>query len=141
MTIADISLLPYPFDKYQIRAIEDDSKVILVNAGAGSGKTSTIIGKVLYLLLIKNDPENQFWPLITQYSEIRNKLNSMVNLTQNNEWKRILSRVAKNDRNKRIHTFHIFSLPIIKKTKKANFVPKIAFKNDKELTFILWRNI
>ncbi len=140
MTIADISLLPYPFDKYQIRAIEDDSKIILVNAGAGSGKTSTIIGKVLYLLLIKNiDPEKI---LVLAFNnsiaaEIRNKLNSMVNLTQNNEWKRILSRVAKNDRNKRIYTFHSFSRYLsLKKTKKANFVPKIAFKNDKELTFI-----
>lgn len=37
-------------DKYQKKVIRDNSKYLLVVAGAGSGKTLTIIGKVKYLI-------------------------------------------------------------------------------------------
>lgn len=35
------------FDSYQIKAIEDNSKSLIITAGAGSGKTTTMIGRVL----------------------------------------------------------------------------------------------
>ena len=37
------------FDKYQLKAIKCNKNTLLV-AGAGSGKTTTIIGKINYLL-------------------------------------------------------------------------------------------
>ena len=37
-------------DKYQLKAIKSNSQNLLVIAGAGSGKTLTIIGKIKYLL-------------------------------------------------------------------------------------------
>ena len=38
------------FDKYQRKVIKDNSEKLLVVAGAGSGKTKTIVGKVKYLI-------------------------------------------------------------------------------------------
>ena len=37
-------------DKYQQEAIESKSKSSLIIAGAGSGKTTTIINRIIYLL-------------------------------------------------------------------------------------------
>ena len=43
----------YLLDKEQTNAVLDESKYILVIAGAGSGKTLTIVGKVNYLIDVK----------------------------------------------------------------------------------------
>lgn len=40
----------YPLDESQINAIKCNSKATLVSAGAGSGKTLTIMGKIKYLI-------------------------------------------------------------------------------------------
>lgn len=53
------NLLEYPLDEEQRNAIITDDNNNLVIAGAGSGKTSTMIGKVKYLIKKKNiKPEN-----------------------------------------------------------------------------------
>lgn len=44
----------YPLDKLQRKAVFCEKKHVLVIAGAGSGKTTTIIGKVKYLINAKN---------------------------------------------------------------------------------------
>lgn len=44
----------FTLDESQINAIEDDNKYIIVVAGAGSGKTLTILGKIKYLIEIKH---------------------------------------------------------------------------------------
>ncbi len=49
----------YPLDENQIRAICEAQKYSLIVAGAGSGKTLTMIGKIKYLLEIKGvSPED-----------------------------------------------------------------------------------
>ena len=85
MTILNYKLLPYNFDEFQIEAIRSQHKNTLINAGAGSGKTSTILGRILYLLSEKNAYKpwtnaeelellNLFMKKIS-ISEIANKLN------------------------------------------------------------------
>lgn len=44
----------FPLDDAQREVVVSDSKHLLVSAGAGSGKTLTIIGKIRYLIEIKN---------------------------------------------------------------------------------------
>ena len=45
-------------DSEQLEAVHDESNYLLVVAGAGSGKTLTILGKISYLLNIKKiNPE------------------------------------------------------------------------------------
>lgn len=44
----------YPLDKYQRKVVFNDSQNIIVIAGAGSGKSTTIIGKIKYLLNVLN---------------------------------------------------------------------------------------
>lgn len=39
-----------PFDTHQLKAIEDNSDSLIITAGAGSGKTTTMIGRVLRAL-------------------------------------------------------------------------------------------
>lgn len=46
-------------DKYQKEVVLDNSDRLLVIAGAGSGKTLTIIGKIKYLIEKKNIKENE----------------------------------------------------------------------------------
>ena len=43
----------YALDEYQKRVVLSEEKASLVIAGAGSGKTLTIIGKIVYLIKIK----------------------------------------------------------------------------------------
>ena len=48
----------YLLDSEQTKIVEDDSNHLLVVAGAGSGKTLTILGKIKYLVEEKNiNPE------------------------------------------------------------------------------------
>ena len=44
-------------DKYQTKAVKSKAKNLLVIAGAGSGKTFTIIAKVKYLIQKNTKPE------------------------------------------------------------------------------------
>ena len=46
-------------DNAQVSAIKDDAKTVIVSAGAGSGKTQTILGKVKYLIEEKSIKENE----------------------------------------------------------------------------------
>ena len=43
----------YPLDKNQRKVVTSERTHLLVSAGAGSGKTLTIIGKIRYLIEIK----------------------------------------------------------------------------------------
>ena len=47
----EYKVLGFDLDKQQIDIVKDNSKHLLVIAGAGSGKTLTIVGKIKYLIL------------------------------------------------------------------------------------------
>ncbi len=49
----------YDLDNQQKAIVEDESNHLLVVAGAGSGKTLTILGKVYYLVKVKNISPNE----------------------------------------------------------------------------------
>lgn len=49
----------YALDKNQKEIVLDNTKHLLVSAGAGSGKSLTIIGKIRYLIEIKNIKEEE----------------------------------------------------------------------------------
>ena len=49
----------YELDQEQEKIVLDDAKNILVVAGAGSGKTLTILGKIKYLVENKNIKEKE----------------------------------------------------------------------------------
>lgn len=67
----------YYLDNEQIKAVTCNSKYLLINAGAGSGKTMTILGKINYLIKIKHiNPQNILCISFTQEAttSLKNKL-------------------------------------------------------------------
>lgn len=89
----------YPLDAYQSRVVLSEEKASLVIAGAGAGKSLTIIGKIVYLVKEKNvNPEDILCISFTN--------DATINLQKN---------IAKNyDFNINIYTFHKLSLSILK---------------------------
>lgn len=89
----------YPLDEYQSRVVLSDEEASLVVAGAGSGKSLTIIGKIVYLVLVCGvKPEDILCISFTN--------DATINLKKN---------IAKNynfDIN--IYTFHKLALEILK---------------------------
>ena len=81
-------------DKYQKKVVLDDSERLLVIAGAGSGKTLTIVGKIKYLIEKKNIKEREILCL------------SFTNETVNNLIEKVHYNVS-------ILTFHKLALQIL----------------------------
>ena len=89
----------YRLDKSQIEIVKDESNYILVTAGAGSGKTLTILGKINYLVKEKNIKEEEILCIsFTKASaeSLKQKLKTELNLIVPT------------------YTFHKLSLEIIK---------------------------
>ena len=147
MTILNYKLLPYNFDEFQIEAIKSQHKNTLINAGAGSGKTSTILGRILYLLSEKNaDPEKMLVLVFNKNvaNEIREKLYEISQLVEKNkELKRkfpklvekLISVSESKAKIKRVHTYHSYALKLTKETDKNILArtPSIAYRNIDEL--------
>ena len=53
------TVMNYNLDKEQLEIVNDDNKYLFVLAGAGSGKTLTILGKIKYLIEEKNIPKEE----------------------------------------------------------------------------------
>ena len=100
-------------DKYQKKVILDESKELLVVAGAGSGKTLTILGKVKYLIERKGIKENEILCL------------SFTNEAVNNIKERINYNVD-------VLTFHKLALKILFEN---NFTYRIA--NDTLINYLV----
>ena len=57
-------------DKYQQEAIKSENKSSLIIAGAGSGKTTTVIGRILYLLYKNETIPNDTTQFVSLWSVI-----------------------------------------------------------------------
>ncbi len=67
-------------DKYQIKAIESEDKYTLLVAGAGSGKTLTILGKIRYLKEVKKYKDEEILCISftnETVNNLKNKLEKM----------------------------------------------------------------
>ena len=100
-------------DKYQKKVVLDESKELLVIAGAGSGKTLTILAKIKYLIERKDIKENEILCL------------SFTNETVNNIKERINYNID-------VFTFHKLALNILKEN---NFSYQIA--NDTLINYLV----
>jgi len=89
----------FPLDEYQSRVVLSNEEASLVIAGAGAGKSMTIIGKIVYLVKEKNvNPQDILCISFTN--------DATINLKKN---------IAKNyDFNINIYTFHKLALEILK---------------------------
>lgn len=89
----------YYLDKQQLDIVYDDSRYLLVVAGAGSGKTLTILGKIYYLVEEKKiDPNNILCISFTRASanSLKEKIEKEFNYSMP------------------VYTFHKLSLEILK---------------------------
>ena len=89
----------YYLDNEQLKIVLDESKYVLVTAGAGSGKTMTILGKINYLVKYKKiKPEEILCISFTRDSSIslKNKIRLEFNIDID------------------VYTFHKLSLNILK---------------------------
>ena len=104
----------YQLDNQQQDIVLDDSKYLLVVAGAGSGKTLTILGKIYYLVTVKKiDPKDILAISFTRASanSLKEKIEKEFNYTMP------------------VYTFHKLSLEILK---NSNNKYKIADSNSLE---------
>ena len=89
----------YQLDNQQQDIVLDDNKYLLVVAGAGSGKTLTILGKICYLVTVKKiDPKDILAISFTRASanSLKEKIEKEFNYTMP------------------VYTFHKLSLEILK---------------------------
>ena len=62
----DIKIGGYPLDKEQFKIATADDKELLVVAGAGSGKTFTIVGRIWYLINVKKLSLKKYYVFLIQ---------------------------------------------------------------------------
>lgn len=86
-------------DDTQINAIESEYTNTLVVAGAGSGKTLTILGKIKYLIEKKDYKENEILCISFTNESVKSLKNKLTNLGYNID----------------VYTFHKLSLNILSK--------------------------
>ena len=89
----------YSLDQEQINAVINDSDACLIVAGAGSGKSLTMIGKIRYLIEAKKVKENEI--LCISFTR-EASLNLEKNIKKNYNY------------NIKVYTFHKLALEIIK---------------------------
>jgi hypothetical protein len=127
----------YSLDQQQIASIENDTQNTLVIAGAGTGKTTTIIGKIKWILQKwKSKKENTPPPRILAISFTHA---SRVELEE-----RILAEILQDDLIFKIYhpkdflkveTFHSLALKIIKTTKHNSSLEESGFESFLKLSY------
>ena len=104
MILLDIKINGYSLDDEQMKIVLDDSKHLLVTAGAGSGKTFTILGKIYYLIHYQNiSPSEILCISFTRASA--NSLKEKIKKEFHVEMP--------------VYTFHKLSLEILKESKES----------------------
>ena len=93
-----MKVLDYSLDKEQLNIVKDNSKYLLVIAGAGSGKTLTIVGKIKYLVNTKRIKQEE----IIAISFTNNACNSLKDKLNKENLSDVL-----------VYTFHKLSLNIL----------------------------
>ena len=86
--IFDYKFLPTEFDESQKKAILSKFNISLINAGAGSGKTTTILGRIIYLIAEQKVPPDEILVLVfnnSVASEIRTKLKNISSIISKNQ--------------------------------------------------------
>ena len=113
----NFKLLNYELDKEQTKVVKDESRYLLVLAGAGSGKTLTIVGKIKYLIESKHIKEDE-----------------IICITFTNMAVDSLKEKIRKEINKEIkcYTFHKLAMEIIN-----NSSEKYAIASDELLTMIV----
>ncbi len=119
------SLEKYPLNKKQKEAIVCDEDKTLIIAGAGTGKTTCIVGKVAYLLK-KFDISPEEILLLAFNKDAVDDMRKRVEKA-GGEIGEVLGKVA-------IRTFHRFGLEVI--AEATGEKRRLAFENDEQLDFI-----
>ena len=105
----------------QKKAVLTDDDSTLINAGAGSGKTKTILHKISYLLDSKKIKPEEI--LILAYNRnVKDELIDRIIKFKNNYLKKEFKKIA----DKSIYTFHGYGARQLKGNKKAKFDEKIS---------------
>lgn len=98
-----MEILGYKLDKEQMQIVRNDSRYLLVIAGAGAGKTLTILGKIKYLVENKNIKPDQI--LCISYTNLAtNNLNIKIKNILNIDidcltFHKLALKISKNDLN------------------------------------------
>ena len=113
----NFKVLNYELDNEQTKVVKDDSKYLFVLAGAGSGKTLTIVGKIKYLIENKHIKEDE-----------------IICITFTNMAVESLKEKIRTELNKEIkcYTFHKLAMEIISDSKES-----YSLADDELLTMIV----
>ena len=113
----DFTVMNYKLDNDQLEIVKDDNKYLFVLAGAGSGKTLTILGKIKYLIEEKHIPKEEIVCI------------TFTNMAVENLKRKIREEI--ND-NIECYTFHKLAMKILDET---NYTYEIA--SDELLTMVV----
>ena len=105
----------------QKKSVLVDEDATLINAGAGSGKTTTILHKIIHLLEKKLCKGNEILILAYNYSvqeELKNKIGDIKNINIKDEIKELFEN--------NIRTFHAFGLKQLKDKKVSESLKTIS---------------
>jgi len=123
----------------QKKAVLTDDDSTLINAGAGSGKTKTILHKLSYLI------DNQMCTpeeiLVLAYNRnVKEELVERIKSIRNQKIKNKLIEIAENN----VHTFHGYGMKQLRNRKVAEFTKKVSdfeselrIKKGKEIDIII----
>lgn len=119
----------------QLQAVESDSKEILLVAGAGTGKTNTIVKKIIYLIKEKNvKPDEILAVTFTNKAvrEIRDRVNSALFTSYSGVIVNTFHQLSKNilDKDDNLHKLGFDNLKIIDDVGREKYLSNVIKKYD-----------
>lgn len=122
-------------NKEQLQAVESDSKEILLVAGAGTGKTNTIVKKIIYLIKEKNvKPDEILAVTFTNKAvrEIRDRVNSALFTSYSGVIVNTFHQLSKNilDKDDNLHKLGFDNLKIIDDVGREKYLTNVIKKYD-----------